>query len=214
MPTPIPFTDNYHDLSTDRGFQFKFHCERCGNGYMSSFQNNAAGLAGDALRVAGGLLGGFFSRAADTTYDIQRAIGGPAHDSALKRAVEELRPQFHQCGRCGQWVCGDVCWNTERNQCVNCSPRMDQEIAAIESEATVYQLRDKAMNGVDMTAGVELKSAVGPTQCSCGTKLAVGAKFCPECGANLRAKPQCPQCGVETTPGTKFCSECGTRMGG
>ena len=26
----IEFTDNFEDLSTDQGFQFKFHCERCG----------------------------------------------------------------------------------------------------------------------------------------------------------------------------------------
>jgi len=32
----IEFTDNYQDLSTDKGFQFKFCCERCGNGYMST----------------------------------------------------------------------------------------------------------------------------------------------------------------------------------
>ena len=37
MPV-IKFTDNYEDLSTDQGFQFKFRCERCGDGFMSSFQ--------------------------------------------------------------------------------------------------------------------------------------------------------------------------------
>jgi hypothetical protein len=27
----IEFTDNFEDLSTDQGFQFKFRCERCGD---------------------------------------------------------------------------------------------------------------------------------------------------------------------------------------
>jgi hypothetical protein len=34
----VEFTDNYEDLSTDKGYQFKFYCEHCGNGYMSSFK--------------------------------------------------------------------------------------------------------------------------------------------------------------------------------
>jgi hypothetical protein len=213
MATHIPFTDNYQDLSTDRGFQFRLCCERCGNGYMSSFQNSHAGIAGDALRVAGGLLGGIFGRAADSAYDIQRAVGGPEHDSALRRAVEEIKPQFHQCQRCGQWVCGDVCWNTGRNQCVNCSPKMDQEIAAIESEATIYQLRDKAMQ-TDLTGSVQLQTALGPTQCpACSAKLEAGKKFCGECGANVGAKPKCPGCGAEFEPGKKFCGECGGKLG-
>jgi hypothetical protein len=213
MAVPIPFTDNYEDLSTDRGFQFRFNCERCGNGYMSSFQPNVTGMAGDVLRAAGGLLGGIFGRAADSAYDVQQAIGGPAHDAALRKAVDELRPRFHQCGRCGQWVCGDICWNTGRNQCVNCSPKMEHEIAAIESEATIQQLRDKAMSGTDMTGGVELKSAAGPTKCpGCGAKVAVGVKFCGECGTNVLAKPKCPTCSAEVAPGVKFCGECGSNV--
>ncbi|HSN67725.1 MAG TPA: zinc ribbon domain-containing protein, partial [Thermoanaerobaculia bacterium] len=45
MPA-IRFTDNYDDLSTDRGYQFKFYCEKCGNGYMSSFIISKLGMAG------------------------------------------------------------------------------------------------------------------------------------------------------------------------
>ena len=49
MPV-IEFTDNYQDLSTDQGFQFKFHCERCGDGFMSSFQTNTIGVAGPGAK--------------------------------------------------------------------------------------------------------------------------------------------------------------------
>jgi hypothetical protein len=213
MAGHIPFTDNYEDLSTDRGFQFRFNCERCGNGYMSSFQHNVAGLAGDALRVAGNFLGGFLGRAADSSYDIQRAVGGPAHDGALKNAVEEISPLFTQCKRCGTWVCREVCWNQDRNQCTNCSPRMDQEISAIESEATINQIRDKAMT-MDLTGGVSLRSAAAASACpSCGTEVAAGTKFCPECGTNVLAPRECPGCGTEVKPGAKFCPECGHRIG-
>lgn len=66
----IEFTDNYEDLSTDTGFQFKFYCERCGNGYMSEFRPSPAGRATGLLRAAGGLLGGMTGKVGDTVYEI------------------------------------------------------------------------------------------------------------------------------------------------
>ena len=45
----VPFTSNYTDLSSQRGFQFKFFCEKCGNGYLSSFQTNRLGTAAAAM---------------------------------------------------------------------------------------------------------------------------------------------------------------------
>ncbi len=59
----IAFTKNHDDLSTDMGYQFKFHCDKCGNGYMSSFIPSKLGTAGALLRGASQLLGGFFSSA-------------------------------------------------------------------------------------------------------------------------------------------------------
>jgi hypothetical protein len=154
MSSHVPFTDNVQDLSTDKGFQFKFCCERCGNGYMSSFQYNALSVAGGALQVASGLFGGVFGRAASSAYDVQRLVGGPAHDAAMRQAVSEVSPEFNQCNRCGQWVCRSICWNGQRHQCVSCSPKMDQELAAIESDGTIHQLRRQTYDGsVDLTGG-------------------------------------------------------------
>lgn len=222
MSRPIPFTDNYTDLSTDRGFQFRFCCERCGNGYQSSFVPNMTGMAGDALRAASGLFGGFLGRAADSATDLQRMIGGPAHDKAMRAAVEEVSPEFTQCQRCGNWVCRTVCWNGERNQCVTCSPKMDQELAALESEGTIYQLNRKIQdNTIDLTQGVELKSAAAGQKSvaaelscpDCGAKVTAGAKFCGGCGGKIQRKLFCPDCGVEAAPGAKFCGDCGTKLG-
>ena len=42
--TLIKFVRNYDDLSTDRGFQFEFYCDRCGTGYRTHFQASATGL--------------------------------------------------------------------------------------------------------------------------------------------------------------------------
>ena len=44
----------------------------------------------------------------------------------------------------------------------------------------------------------------------CGAHVGANAKFCAECGQNLR--PTCPNCGVEVKPNAKFCAECGTKL--
>ncbi|MEO7994757.1 MAG: zinc ribbon domain-containing protein, partial [bacterium] len=103
--TPIEFTGNYEDLSTDLGYQFKFYCERCRNGYMSSYDRNEVGTAGEMLRGAANLFGGILGGAANASYNVQRMVGGPAHDAALRHAVAEIKPLFKQCRKCGNWRC-------------------------------------------------------------------------------------------------------------
>ena len=39
----IQFVQNFQDLSTDRGYQFKFNCDKCGNGYMTEFRASVLG---------------------------------------------------------------------------------------------------------------------------------------------------------------------------
>src|SRR5512136_2231576 len=49
----IQFTRNHTDHSTDKGFQFEFFCDRCGNGFMSEFKSSVTGMAASALHPAG-----------------------------------------------------------------------------------------------------------------------------------------------------------------
>ena len=49
----IKFTGNFQDLSTDKGYQFKFCCEKCGNGHLSTFKASTLGMASSALHAAG-----------------------------------------------------------------------------------------------------------------------------------------------------------------
>ena len=93
MPA-IEFTGNYQDLSTDKGYQFKFFCEKCRNGYMSTFQISKIGLAASAAQLAGNILGGIFGRAASGAYEVQRAIGGPVH--AVNHRPGLLKLQFNE----------------------------------------------------------------------------------------------------------------------
>lgn len=206
----IGFVSNYDDLSTDKGYQFKFHCDKCGNGYMSSFQTSVTGMAGSVLRAAGNIFGGVLGRAGDSAYEIQRAVGGKAHDDALQKAVEEGKLHFKQCSRCGKWVCPEVCWNRERGLCENCAPDEGETIAAAQAQVKAEQIFDKARS-TNMVQDVNMKQKATAQCAQCGAKTK-GGKFCPECGAPLATTLKCSQCGVENEPGARFCPECGNKM--
>ena len=225
----IQFVNNYEDLSTDRGYQFKFHCDKCGNGYMSRFQPSAIGTAGSLLRAAGDFFGGWASSAGNSAYDIQRSVGGKAHDEALQKAVAEGKEHFHQCSRCGRWVCPEVCWNGQAGQCEECAPDYDEEIASshahAKAEAAREQLHEKARatdyaSKIDMSAGAALRApsraeqqqAASPKCSACHAEVGK-AKFCPECGTpTVAPKPTCAGCGHQPDGTPKFCPECGAKM--
>jgi hypothetical protein len=215
----IKFTANHQDLSTDRGYQFKFFCDKCGNGHMSNFQPSVAGTAGSLLRAAGDLFGGVLRNAGNSSYEIQRAVGGKAHDSAFQKAVEEAKDYFKQCTRCGKWVCPEICWNAKAGLCEECAPDFEEEFSANRaqamSDAARQQLHEKARQtdyaaSADMRAGATVPS--GTLSCgSCGAKTS-GSKFCPECGKPLQVKLTCTGCGFQPEGSPKFCPECGVKM--
>jgi hypothetical protein len=208
----IPFTNNYTDLSSQRGFQFKFFCEKCGNGYMSTFQASRLGTAAAAANAAASLLGGIFGRAAQGAEQIQAMLAGPQHDAALDAAVKEISPLFKQCTRCGNWVCEPVCWNKKAGLCETCAPDLDEEIASAQAMAARDQVVEK-VKAVDYVGQRSLAQVAGVTCPKCGAK-AQGGKFCPECGAALSLKRTCAHCGAEADGTPKFCPECGKPYGG
>ncbi len=211
MPV-IEFTDNYQDLSTDQGFQFKFHCERCGDGFMSSFQTNTIGMAGSLLRGASDLLGGIFGQAASGAYEVQRAVGGPQHDAALRTAVEEVKPLFHTCRRCGAWLCEQTCWNKKAQMCKRCAPIAEEEESSIRAEHVRTQVANDLF--LEENQRMSAKGKEVAAKCpECGAPT-LGKKFCPGCGAKLAAATAfCGDCGAKLSPGAKFCGECGAKQG-
>lgn len=216
MSDMIQFVQNYDDLSTDRGFQFRFHCDRCGNGFMSRYEASTLGMATGILRAAGDLFGGMFSSAGNSAYEIQRAVGGKAHDDALDRAVQEGKQHFHQCTRCGKWVCPEVCWNGHSGLCKSCAPDEQEELAANKAQATAEQIAAKTRE-TNYVGDLDFTKA-GMIQCSkCGTKMTANTKFCAECGTPTAAaapKPHfCTGCGAKLEPGQKFCPDCGNKSG-
>ena len=226
----IQFVNNYDDLSTDKGFQFKFYCDKCGNGYMSRFQPSITGTAGSLLRAAGNIFGGWASSAGDSAYELQRAVGGKAHDEALQKAVEEGKTHFHQCSRCGKWVCPEACWNASAGQCEECAPDYQEELASshahAKAEATREQLYEKARStdyasGIDMSAGstvhapshAQQQQASATPKCSACQAEVGKAKFCPECGTpTAPPRSTCLGCGHQPEAPSKFCPECGGKM--
>jgi hypothetical protein len=207
MPN-IPFTSNYTDLSSERGYQFKFFCQKCNNGYMSTFQANKLSSAASMANVAASLLGGIFGRAAQSAQQIQSLVSGPQHDAAVDAAVREISPLFKQCTRCGQWVCEPVCWNKSAGLCETCAPDLDEEIASAQAQAAREQASSKARE-VDYLGQRNLAQVVSVMCPSCGAKTQ-GGKFCPDCGGSLARKRKCTNCGAEADGTPKFCPECGT----
>ncbi len=206
----IQFTRNHSDHSTDKGYQFEFFCDRCGNGYMSEFKASVTGMAGSALRAASSIFGGILGNVSHGSYEIERAIQGPAHDKAFRDAVEETKPRFRQCPKCAKWVCLEVCWNNKRGLCYECAPSVETELAAAQAQATVEQLRTKVQSQ-DLTKDIDVTSEAVALCPSCGARTQ-GAKFCPECGQSLRPKNECSRCGTQVEAGTKFCPECGSKF--
>ncbi len=213
MAGMIFFTDNYQDHSTREGYQFEFFCRRCGNGYSSSFQHSVTGFGGRLLRMGGDLIGGSVGeRASELGWDaewMRDGVRGSARDRALAQAVDEMKPHFSQCHRCGQWVCGQVCWNAERGLCVSCAPKLDQEIAGMQASAQAAQLNQKIQQQ-DWTRDINYRDQATARCPSCQAESG-GGKFCQSCGCPLAASEAarfCTNCGT-ALGNARFCGECG-----
>jgi len=206
----IQFTRNHNDSSTDKGFQFEFYCDRCGNGYQTHFQPSATGAVSSALDAASSLLGGLLGNAANAAHSVHSAAWEKAHDAAFARAVEEAQPHFHKCKRCGKWV-DDDCWNAERVLCKDCAPDLQEEYSSIQVQAAINDAREKA-ESVDYVSADQFKQTIVSACPHCGASVG-GGKFCPECGKPLAQEKFCSNCGAKLQAGAKFCPECGKKQG-
>jgi Double zinc ribbon len=204
------FTRNFRDHSNGTGFQFEFSCDKCGNGYRSSFSLNKLSIASSLLRAAGSLFGGTIQSAAHGSDYVKDAFRGPAWDTAFKEAIAEVRPRLRQCTRCGHWVCPEVCFNAERGLCETCAPDLKTEAASLQAQVAVEQAKD-AIRGTDQIRGEDVAKApaAAPGLCSkCSATLSPGAKFCASCGTRT-GPATCVGCSSELAAGAKFCAQCG-----
>ncbi len=211
----IAFTKNYTDHSNDTGYQFEFHCDKCGSGYRSTFHASALGVGSKIAKGLGSLFGGGNLWAAGQASEYMKdGLRGPAWDSAFKAAIEEIKPKFHQCQRCARWVCPEVCWNESRAMCLECAPDLAMEAASAQAHIAAEQIANN-MRQVDQTGGLDPKAQMVAACPSCHARVAAGAKFCASCGkpVTAAAAPQkafCTGCGSQLPPGGRFCASCGT----
>ncbi|MFC4943653.1 hypothetical protein [Pseudonocardia sp. GCM10023141] len=189
MAALIPFTSNYRDDSTHEGYQFEFCCMHCGNGYRSAFRHSATGFGGRLAVLGGSLLGGEIgNRIQDAGWWAQNgrsSMRGTTNDARLVEAAQDVAEEFHQCRRCTQWVCRQVCWDTALDCCNTCAP----------------EVRESGRQG----------AAAGQAQCTaCG---ATGSgRFCGDCGTPMVRPAFCRCCGGDVA-GVRFCPQCGTSTG-
>ncbi|HEX2979655.1 MAG TPA: zinc ribbon domain-containing protein [Anaerolineaceae bacterium] len=210
----IEFVSNYNDLSTDKGFQFEFFCNRCSSGYRTRFQPSVTGTVSGALDAASSLFGGFLSQAADLGNRVHTAGWERAHDAAFEKAVQEMRPDFIQCPRCHSWVCRKSCWNTKKGLCKECAPDLGVEMSAAQSSRTVEEIwahSQMAEEDRQMLTEKSWREGVRATCPQCEAPLANNAKFCPECGAKIKQEIFCTECGAKMAAAAKFCPECGKK---
>jgi membrane protease subunit (stomatin/prohibitin family) len=210
----MEFVSNYEDLSSERGFQFEFKCNRCYTGYRTKFKPSVTGAVSGMLETASSLFGGIFGSAADVGGRVHSAAWEKGHDDAFDAAIKEVRPEFAQCPRCSTWVCRKACWNTKRGLCKSCAPDLGVEMSAAQASRSVEEVwAHAAMAEEDKKLGKESWRQTIRASCpECEAPLAGNAKFCPECGAKLKTTAFCTGCGSKVTPGAKFCPECGEKL--
>lgn len=205
---PQAFTRNYTDHSNDSGFQFEFHCDKCGSGFRSPFVANKIGMAAGFLKAAGSIFGGGLASAGWGADHVKDALRGKGWDDAYASAIAACKPKFHQCTRCGKWVCPDVCWNEKRSLCEECAPDLQEEAAAAQARAAAEQVWEKA-RATELATEVDLRQDQLAACPHCNARVN-GGKFCPSCGKGLQSKLSCGKCNAELAAGAKFCGDCGT----
>jgi len=217
------FTRNYHDNSTDAGYQFTFNCDRCGDGVKSSFIESStykkqAGrrLLGQGAGVVGNLVGG---KLRNLGYSVERGADilnerhygqspewQKEHEQAFERAQNESRRFFHRCPNCNSYVC-DHCWNEDGGLCTDCAPRQEVYVAQAHAQAMRRNIDEAGYNATVWQGNIESKTTICPT---CGKPAGTG-KFCNNCGASMDLKT-CPNCGAKNALSVRFCNNCGTNL--
>lgn len=210
---------NVDDLSGDKGFQWKFHCDICGNGFDTSFipsrsanKTRKLGFLSSGLSAVGGFSG------SSGLYGASQAAGGAQqyssmsadwhkeHDNAFLQAVNEAKVHFQKCPKCKSFVCADD-WNGQAGLCTTDAPSMAAELQAAKAQAAVEQMKTQVAAQPQFDGDTSNKMTVCP---KCG-KPSGSEKFCQNCGNPLGFK-ECPSCHHKNPSTISFCGECGTRL--
>lgn len=217
------FTKNYHDNSTEAGYQFTYYCDVCQSGYKSSFiesdsYKKKSGLKGLAqgASIVGSLIGGrgsslgyAASRGGDVLsekFEERSPEWQKEHERAFINSQNEAKQHFHRCPSCNKYVC-DQCWNEDEGLCVHCAPRQEVLVAKVRSDAMKRNIEEKGQSATVWQGEIESKTTICP---NCGKPAGTG-KFCNNCGGDLSLK-ECPKCGAKNSQAVRFCNNCGQNL--
>lgn len=210
---------NVQDQSTEKGFQWTFACDICGNGFTTTFIQSASaaksrklGLFGRGAQVLGSVTGQSILRGAGDAahtaadYGQMSAAWHQEHDAAFMQAVNEAKVHFKKCPRCKRYVDEDD-WNEEAGLCTEDAPSLITELQAAKAQTRVEQMQEQVKAQKLFTGETEDRATLCPT---CGKPSGSG-KFCQNCGAPLGYRV-CSNCHHQNPPTVNFCGECGTKL--
>lgn len=166
-------------------------------------------------------------------FDSQSPEWRKEYEIAFDEAQAEIQGQFRKCPACNKWTCPD-CWNEDEGLCTDCAPREASYVAQARNRAMRRNIDEMADNATVWQGKLETRTTVCPScgkpsgagkfcnycgaplgtnRCpNCGAEVALGLKFCGECGSPMEKSGKCPACGHENDPGMKFCGECGAKL--
>jgi len=205
------FTKNCNDDSTSEGFQFRFLCDNCGEGYETAFVESKSAKNKERMQFLSRGLDFFGARKTSDGVDIlsggnRSAEWEAEHDEAFKEASNQAMKYFTNCPKCKSYVC-ETCWNDERGLCVSCAPLIGVEMSATKAGVEIQQMREQVGEMEVFSGDTSDRQTICP---KCG-KPAGSGKFCTNCGAQLGSRT-CQKCGASVGVDQKFCSNCGSKM--
>ncbi|NBQ53847.1 MAG: hypothetical protein EBU49_09735 [Proteobacteria bacterium] len=197
------FVSNVKDLSDEGGYKFRFHCDKCGDGFESQYVAGSANLLKTAVDLFSLFrpLGGYGTQGIAKSID--RGLRGKERDTAYETAVHQAMVFFKKCNGCGKWVCPKSCWNHAFGMCEACAPNAAEE----KTKKSAQHLVQKVVADTLASNSPDAKSL----SCqACGHNAGDG-KFCEHCGATMAQDRSCKGCGRALKPATKFCPDCGAK---
>jgi RNA polymerase subunit RPABC4/transcription elongation factor Spt4 len=188
-----------------------FYCDRCNREYRSnpSISNTVK------ESVTRGALGGFLRNvpivgdSAANQVENDRYRTDMSADE-LASAWSATKQYFRECPTCHQIVCIPD-FDETAGFCNEDSPRR-AEVEAAQAQQSAAALKGIAdVFGISGAIKQSMAATAAATTCAkCGTAMAAGVRFCPNCGTPAAQSKACASCGTAMEAGVKFCPNCGT----
>ena len=218
----------YYVSNEGMGPYATFYCDKCNREYRSQ-PNFKQTVTEDVKKGAfGGLLRNVplvgDSMANNMEQDRYRTA---MTQDELNEAWKQVESYFRECPTCHQILCVPD-FDEVTGYCDEDSPRRgqiaeaqaEQAAGAMKGFARAFGLDEAIKQGVAQSQAQQqaqqaqqspvVTPGAGVTCSSCGSTVAVGLKFCGNCGTPVAQEKTCPNCGAKSS--AAFCGNCGTKL--